>query len=201
VCTRTQNNQALPCPQGTYKVGTDKAPACLPCPSGLTTPTNSAASPASCSLAAPGYRPTSVNGTTFTVEACPAGSYGLDGLQCLSCANNLTTQSEATATPAACLAPPGHGYYSDGVGDSSPITTANLAGSKVVKCPQGSFKVGQAGARQAARLTANAQQQTTKQTGHSLARCPPLAAPPPGWMEPRALHLVWQGRADRHQRL
>lgn len=41
------------------------------------------------------------------------------------------------------LLPAGFGYYETGKGDDAPITTADLqaAGSKVIKCPTGSFKV------------------------------------------------------------
>jgi hypothetical protein len=44
------------------------------------------------------------------------------------------------------LLPAGFGYYKTGKGDDAPITTADLqaAGSKVVKCPNGSFKVSSA---------------------------------------------------------
>lgn len=141
-----QAMQALPCPKGAYKTGIDRAAACTPCaPAGITTAGVASASIAACDRATPGYRPvrSPAGDTILGVEPCPFGTFGPDGLQCITCADNLTTQATARTSPADCLAAPGFGYYKDGQGDNQPISTADLqaAESKVVKCPSGSYKV------------------------------------------------------------
>jgi hypothetical protein len=142
----SQAMQALPCPKGTFKVGIDKAASCTPCQAGLSTAGVASASPAACDRATPGYRPVQVTGTIVAVEPCPIGTYGPDGLRCIDCTNNLTTQTYARTSPADCLAGPGYGSYPSGKGDDRPITTDDIvaASSKVVKCPGGAYKVGMA---------------------------------------------------------
>jgi hypothetical protein len=93
-------------------------------------------------------RPQNASATSLLgVEACPVGTYGPDGLRCIACTNNLTTQATASTNTADCLAAPGYGFYPKGEGDNRPVSTADLqaASTRVIKCPSGSFKVGKHG--------------------------------------------------------
>lgn len=138
-----QSMQALPCPKGTYKESISRATSCTPCPRGISTAGVSSASFTACDRATPGYKPLRINDSLVAVEPCPVGTYGPDGLRCVNCTDGLTTQNSARTAPTDCLAAPGYGFYKDGSGDDSPISTADLvtAGSKVIKCPAGSYKV------------------------------------------------------------
>lgn len=136
--------KALPCPRGAFKADISRAPSCSLCPSGLTTDSTSAQSASACNLAEPGFRPVLINGTAIAVEACPLGTFGADGVLCQNCTDGLTTQDVASTAETDCTAPPGYGWYADGVGDGAPITTADLQAQqqKLVRCPPGSWKVG-----------------------------------------------------------
>jgi hypothetical protein len=96
-----------------------------------------------CSLAEPGYMPVVVDDTVVAIAPCPIGSYGPDGFQCINCTDGLTTQATASTAPSDCTAPPGYGWYENGVGDDNPITTEDMQALQVnvVRCPQGSWKV------------------------------------------------------------
>lgn len=167
--------QALPCPKGAYKEGIDRAAVCTPCvPAGITTAGVASASATACDRATPGYRPvrSPAGDTILGVEPCPFGTFGPDGLQCITCADNLTTQATAHTSPADCLAAPGFGYYKDGQGDSQPISTADLqaAASKVVKCPSGSYKVRTADSSERGAVDAS-----PWKCGNLTVSCPSLA--------------------------
>lgn len=138
-----QNMQALPCPKGSYKNSVSRATSCSPCPAGLSTVDIAATDSSACNVAQPGYEPVVDNGTVTTVLPCPVGSYSSDGMQCVNCSDGLTTQSAASTSATDCTAPPGYGYYKDGLGDNNPVTTADLQSfqQKVVRCPAGSWKV------------------------------------------------------------
>jgi hypothetical protein len=146
-CAQATTRQALPCAKGTYKGAVSKGSACTPCPAGLTTPSTKSTSASECSIATPGSRPLRVNGVATGVEACPTGTYGTDGIACIACPDGLQTESTACISPAACLAGPGYGYYKTAIGDNNPVTTADLAGAKLMQCPIGSYKVRQEQAR------------------------------------------------------
>jgi hypothetical protein len=96
-----------------------------------------------CSMAEPGYMPVVVKETVVGVTPCPIGTYGPDSMQCVNCTDGLTTQSTASTAPSDCTAPPGHGWYENGVGDDNPITTEALQAMQgsLVRCPSGSWKV------------------------------------------------------------
>jgi hypothetical protein len=81
--------------------------------------------------------------TVVAIMPCPVGSYGPDGLQCFNCTDGLSTQIAASTASSDCTAPPGFGWYDNGVGDDNPVTTADLQElqQNVVRCPPGSFKV------------------------------------------------------------
>jgi hypothetical protein len=136
--------QALPCPKGSYRQDISRAPSCNLCPSGLTTESTSAQSASACNRAEPGFRPVLVNGTAIAAEPCPLGTFGADGLQCQNCSDGLTTQGNASTAESDCTAPPGYGWYAEGVGDGAPVTTADLQAlqQNLVRCPPGSWKVG-----------------------------------------------------------
>ena len=143
-----QAMQALPCPKGTFKEGINRDATCTPCPTkGITTAGVASASATACDRATPGYRPVRPANSSATsilgVEACPVGTYGPDGLRCIACTNNLTTQATASTNTADCLAAPGYGFYAKQEGDNRPVSTADLqaASTRVIKCPSGSFKV------------------------------------------------------------
>lgn len=101
--------QALPCPKGMYKESINRAARCDPCPGkGITTAGVGSSSAAACNRANPGYRPVRTPGAaTLSSEPCPKGTFGVDGLSCMPCAGNLTTQGIAHTSPADCLASPG----------------------------------------------------------------------------------------------
>lgn len=80
-------------------------------------------------------------GGVWTAEACPAGTFSTNGTACESCPNGLMTENRASISKAACLAGPDFGYYPNGA-DNNPVTTADLAGAKMIKCPLGSYKGG-----------------------------------------------------------
>lgn len=126
-----QNRQALPCPQGTWKQGIDKATACTPCPVGITTQAVGSITADACAIAKTlGFRAVLVDGN-MVAQPCPVGTYGNNGRDCLPCTDGLTTAQEASSNIGACLAGPGYGY------------DAALAGTnKVYVCPTGSYKVG-----------------------------------------------------------
>ena len=104
-----QTMQALPCPLGTYKDSISRAARCDPCPGkGITTAGVGSSSAAACTRAYPGYRTVRTPGAaTLSSEPCPQGTFGVDGLSCMPCADNLTTQGIAHTSPADCLASPG----------------------------------------------------------------------------------------------
>lgn len=105
-----QNRKALPCPQGTWKAGTDKAAACSPCPTNLTTAGEGKRAAGDCNVAkVPGYIAIP-DGAGFKAAPCPVGTYSSDGRVCTSCQDDLTTEREAATTAAECLAGPGYGY-------------------------------------------------------------------------------------------
>lgn len=144
-CCYVQGMQALPCPKGTFKIGINRERSCQSCPAGLTTASTSALAATACNLAEPGYMPVFNNqsDTVVAIMPCPVGSYGPDGLQCFNCTDGLSTQIAASTAPSDCTAPPGFGWYDNGVGDDNPVTTADLQElqQNVVRCPPGSFKV------------------------------------------------------------
>jgi hypothetical protein len=130
--------------QGRHQQGRDM----YQCPTkGITTAGMASASATACDRATPGYRPLRPANSSATsvlgVEACPVGTYGPDGLRCIACTNNLTTQATASTNTADCLAAPGYGFYAKAEGDNRPVSTADLqaASTRVIKCPSGSFKV------------------------------------------------------------
>lgn len=108
------------------------------------------------------------------------------------------------------LLPAGFGYYKTGKGDDAPITSADLqaAGSKVIKCPTGSFKVSmlQAGPqRPACRLHPHCLLGTpTACAAGAVAKHPadpdccmvclsqPTLSCPAGWLELGPLSVMWQ---------
>lgn len=144
-CCYVQGMQALPCPKGTFKIGINRERSCQSCPAGLTTASTSALAATACNLAEPGYMPVFNNqsDTVVAIMPCPVGSYGPDGLQCFNCTDGLSTQIAASTASSDCTAPPGFGWYDNGVGDDNPVTTADLQElqQNVVRCPPGSFKV------------------------------------------------------------
>ena len=147
-----QAMQALPCPKGTFKEGINRDATCTQCPTkGITTAGVASAFATACDRATPGYRPVRAQNASATsilgVEPCPVGTYGPDGLRCIACTDNLTTQATASTNTADCLAAPGYGFYPKGEGDNRPVSTADLqaASTRVIKCPYGSFKVGKYG--------------------------------------------------------
>ena len=143
-CCFLQAMQALPCPKGTFKEAINRQASCQSCPSGLTTATTSAVAASACSMAEPGYMPVlNTDNEVVAVAPCPVGTFGPDGLQCFNCTDGLTTQTPASTASSDCSAPPGFGWYPDGVGDNSPVTTAALQAlqQNVVRCPAGSYKV------------------------------------------------------------
>lgn len=139
-----QNMQALPCTKGSFKAGINRVSSCTPCPAGLTTASTSALAQSACSFAEPGYMPMIINGTAVSVLPCPVGTFGPDGIQCFNCTDGMITQDPASTSPSDCTAPPGYGFYADGVGDGNPVTTDDLQAlqQSVIRCPPGSWKVG-----------------------------------------------------------
>lgn len=104
-----QAMQALPCPKGTYKEGINRASVCTPCPKGISTAGVASSSGTACDRALPGYKPVRSSGPAgaviLTTEPCPKGTYGPDGLKCITCNDNLTTQvSSGPCAPAVLVA-------------------------------------------------------------------------------------------------
>lgn len=130
-----QTRQALPCPQGTYKVDVSQATSCTRCPTGITTASTKSSAPTQCDRAvAAGYIATLENGQ-MVPQACAVGSYSSNGRTCTTCPDDLTTASRGATTSADCLAAPGWGYDVNHT-------------PKTYPCPGGSYKVHYAAAEQ-----------------------------------------------------
>jgi hypothetical protein len=69
-----QAMQALPCPKGTYKTGTNRQTTCTPCPKGISTAGVASSSGTACDRANTGYRPVRSSG--------PAGQVILSAVPC-----------------------------------------------------------------------------------------------------------------------
>lgn len=117
------------------------------CSVGTTTTSIAATSFADCDIAMRGHRPIhDTEGHVVGAEPCPIGTYSSKGTSCDACPDGLTTQAPQQASVAACLAPPGYGYYPNNMATfnaTQPGASNVTAGTPAVSpCPSGTYKTG-----------------------------------------------------------